>query len=311
MFKTAYAFENILGNDLIKQSMLSSVLLGRVSHAYIICGPPGSGKKLLAHTFAKAVLCGANVGGMACGLCKSCKTLETSNNPDMVFISPQKASLGVKEIREDILENLAVLPYESNNRVYIIDSADKMTPAAQNAMLLTLEAGPKFAVFLLLADSLGPFLPTLISRCIQYKIQPLNTEVICSYLEDSAGIKQDKAQIAANFAHGSLGRALQLAVNEDFMALRSMVLDLAHKLDLMDIPEIFVAAKSLEQYKDQIFDVLDILKLYYRDVLLSGKEPVAVVNKIHAIDDIKEKLRHNCNFLLCMEILLLQLQSDL
>jgi DNA polymerase-3 subunit delta' len=302
--------DNILGNELIKQSMVSSVSLGRVSHAYIICGPAGSGKRLLANAFGKAILCGA-YGSASCGLCKSCKTYDTGNNPDAVFITPQKQTLGVKEVREDILENLSILPYESDKRVYIINDAHKMTPAAQNAMLLTLEDGPEFAVFMLLADGLGSFLPTLLSRCIQYKIQPLSEDIIRSHLA-SNGISSGKAQIAAGFAHGSLGRALALAGDEDFMALRSFVLDLAHRLDTgkMDIPEIFAAAKSLEQYKDQIFVILDILKFHYRNGLLCGNNPVIAINKIHAIDDIKEKLGHNCNYLLCMEILLLKCRGD-
>ena len=313
------AFGHILGNDLIKKSMVSSALLGRVSHAYIISGADGSGKKLLANAFAKSILCGKipllggvpRSGGVVhegyCGTCKSCKTYDSGNNPDLVFISPQKTSLGIEEIRENIIENLSVLPYEAAKRVYIINDAHKLTPAAQNAMLLTLEAGPKFAVFLLLANSLANFLPTILSRCINYKVQPLNEDVIRSYLENNMQLEGSKAQIAASFAHGSLGRAIALATDEDFTALRTMVLNLAQKPDFMDIAEIFAAAKSLEQYKDQVNDILDILKLHYRDTLISQQNTQNTINKIHAIDDIKEKLKSNCNYLLCMEVLLLQL----
>jgi len=310
------AFENILGNELIKQSMAASVALNRVSHAYIISGAAGSGKKLLAYSFAKAILCKNKFPSLegrtpkaevVCGVCRSCKTADSGNNPDLVFIAPQKASLGIDEVRESIIENLAVLPYEADKRVYIINDAHKLTPAAQNAMLLTLEDGPEFAVFLLLADSLGNFLPTMLSRCIQYKTRPLDEGVISSYLEGAGlGISRDTAKVAAGFAHGSLGRALALATDEDFTALRAMTLDLAQRLEGMDVAEVFAAAKGLEQHKEQINDVLDILKMYYRDVLVLQENVEKTINKIHAIDDIKEKLKSNCNFLLCMEILLLK-----
>ncbi|MDR2168316.1 MAG: DNA polymerase III subunit [Clostridiales bacterium] len=305
MFHVEHNFNNILGSDLIKRSMTASVARGRISHAYIICGEAGFGKRALAQSFAKAILCYAPTGGHACGICASCKTFESGNNPDLVVIAPIKASLGVDEMRDDIIANLSVLPFASSKRVYIIEQAHKMTHPAQNAMLLSLEDGPKHAVFLLLANHLGAFLPTLLSRCISYKIPPLPQNAIEEHLRQR-GISPEKAQIGAWFSGGGIGRALALAQDEDFMELRRMALELARSAAQMSIPEIFAAAKNLEEHKDNIHDFLDILKLHYRDELISTLCP-RLLAKIRAIDDTKEKLARNCPFLLCMEILLLKL----
>ncbi|MCL2350187.1 MAG: DNA polymerase III subunit [Defluviitaleaceae bacterium] len=299
-----YSFGDVLGNEHIKRSMVASVLHGRVSHAYIICGGAGFGKKLLAHAFAKVILCGDADGGQACGVCKSCKTYDSGNNPDISVVSSEKQSLGVTEVREDILEGVAVLPFASSKRVYIIPNAHTMTPAAQNAMLLTLEDGPKHAVFLLLADGMGAFLPTLLSRCIVYKIPPLDGKIIYEYLIGQ-NVPHEKAQMAAQFCGGGIGRAMTLANDEDFAQLRDMVLGIANNIEIMDIPAIFAAAKAIEGHKDQIGDILDIFQSHYRDALIAQSNR-GVLPKIRAIWDAKEKLKRNCNFLLTIEVMLLK-----
>jgi len=291
-------FDSILGNDVIKRSMMAAIRHERVPHASIICGGAGFGKRMLAGAFARAVLCFAPVDGAACGTCTSCRTFDTGNNPDLVRIAPQKSTLGVDEVRSSIVADLAVLPYSSTKRVYIIEAAHKMTIPAQNAMLLTLEEGPRHAVFILLANNIESFLPTILSRCVLYKIPPLSEGIIAART----------SAVAARFAQGSLGRALQLNADENFMQLRQMTLDLATNIANMDIPAIFAAAKDLEQHKVNIHDTLDILKLHYRDNMLAG-DPAAVAH-INAIGVTLEKLAANCPFLLCMETLLLKLSGE-
>ena len=299
-------FENIVGGDLIKRAMAASVARGRVSHAYIICGGAGYGKAIYAHAFAKAILCADPMDGQCCGTCTSCRTYDSGNNPDVVVIEPKKATLGVNEVREEIVAGLAVLPYSSTKRIYIIKDAHKMTPAAQNAMLLSLEDGPKHAVFMLLATNLEAFLPTILSRCVTYKIPPLSTGTIQTHLTKK-GIAPDTAQMAAGFAGGGIGRALKLATDTDFMTLRQTTLTLAKNITTMDTAQIFAAAKDLENHKDSIHDILDILKLHYRDSLITGN--LNHLPKIQAIDDTKEKLAANCPFLLSIEMLLLNLSK--
>ena len=196
--------KRIFGNELILRSMELSVAGGRVGHAYIICGGRGFGKKTLASHFAKAILCHDPQGGLPCGVCKSCKTCDTGNNPDLVFVQSEKDALTVGEVRSNLLGDLAVTPQVGDRRVYIIRNADKMNHQAQNAMLLSLEDGPKHAVFLLLAGGLGGFLPTILSRCIEYKIPPLSTDVIVKHLQEQ-GFDGDKVRVAADFSGAAWG----------------------------------------------------------------------------------------------------------
>ncbi|MCL2576288.1 MAG: DNA polymerase III subunit [Defluviitaleaceae bacterium] len=307
-------FSQIVGSTLIKSAMTSSIVHSRVSHAYILSGGIGFGKKILANAFAKSILCHNSTNGYSCDVCKSCLTFETGNNPDLIHIRASKANLGVTDVREDILAGLSVAPYSGDKRVYIIHNAHTMTPAAQNAMLLTLEEAPHYAVFLLLADGLNAFLPTLLSRCITYKIPSLDTASVKNYLEKQ-GIDTDKAQIAAELAQGSIGRALTLANDEDFAILRNSILEIVDKLPKVSIPEIFSVAKQMEQYKEQIADVLEILQMHYRQILISQARMVqggttSTLQKIKAINDTKQKLNSNCNFLLCMEILTIKLAGS-
>jgi len=306
LFHVEHSYSKILENDSIKRSMALSIACGRVSHAYIIAGGAGFGKTMLAHAFAKAILCFAPNEGQPCDACSSCRTYDTGNNPDLVTVRPQKASFGVDDVRDGIIADLAVLPYANAKRVYILAKAHTMTPSAQNALLKSLEDGPKHAVFILLSNNLEAFLPTILSRAISYKIAPLAQAVIEKFLLDN-GIVKETAQIAAWFSGGGIGQALRLATDEDFMQLREMTLDIAKRIEQMSIPEIFAMAKSLEAHKDSIHDILHILKLHYRDELIKGK--AKYLNNITAIGDTTEKLSRNCPFLLCMEMLLLQLND--
>lgn len=297
--------KRFLGSRLILRSIQLSVARGRVGHAYIICGGKGFGKKTLATHFAGAILCNSPVDGLACGACKACKTCESGNNPDLVFVQSEKVALSVGEVRDKLLADLAVSPDGGERRVYVIQNADKMNPQAQNAMLLSLEDGPKHAVFLLLAEGLGGFLPTILSRCVEYKIPPLGEDIVAGYLIEQ-GVAPDKAKIASKFSQGGIGRALALLGDEDFAKRWEFVLDLVQSIISKDIVEIFAAAKELEQYKDHIEDVLDIMQMFYRDALIEFLDPDAL-HKIHAISNTRERLRANCNFLMCMEVLLLKL----
>jgi len=297
--------KQILGNELTLRSMASAVGHRRISHAYIFCGGKGFGKKMLARHFAKAVLCHSPNDGMACGGCKSCKTCDSGNNPDLVFVQSEKSALSVGEVRSNLLADLAVLPHGGERRVYIIQNADMMNHQAQNALLLSLEDGPKHAVFMLLATGLGGFLPTILSRCVEYKIPPLGTGVIVQHLMGQ-GVPQDKAQIAAEFSGGGVGRALTLLDDEEFAQIRTTTINLAQTISGMGIAEIFATAKELEQQKEHIIDILDILQMLYRDALVTFYD-VDALHKIHAITDAREKLRANCNFLMTVELLLLKL----
>jgi len=303
-------FDDIVGNKNIINSMQAAIKHGHIGHAYIIDGAPGSGKRLLANTFAASMLCENLAGSDPCGTCISCITLQSGNHPDVVFVRTQKKSLGTDDVREQIVEGISVLPYSSQKRIYIVENANALTVPAQNALLKTLEDGPKYAVFLLLSQNHKAFLPTVLSRCVLYKIAPLDNAAVIGHLVER-GINAESAAIAAASAMGSIGRAMAIATDESFTPFRDEILEIVRDIENKDIVEIFAMAKSLENYKDRITEALDILCIYFRDILVVGQTnyPQATIRKIRTIENAKQKLNQNCNFLLTMEIMLLKLSG--
>ena len=143
-------FENILGNDSIKNMLKQTIISGQISHSYLMIGIPGIGKKLIAHKYAKAILClGEN---QICDTCKSCTEFDTNNHPDFLCVEPDGNSIKIEQIRE-LQKRIQEKPIISNKKVYIIDNADLMTKEAQNCLLKTLEEPPEFAIIILQPSS--------------------------------------------------------------------------------------------------------------------------------------------------------------
>jgi DNA polymerase-3 subunit delta' len=223
-------------------------------------------------------------------------------------VRPSKKTIGVEDIREQVVNNVNLLPYSSDHRIFILEEAETMTAAAQNALLKTLEDGPKYIILFLLSKNLNVFLPTIISRCAIYKIPSLGHDAVYKYLT-AKGITAERSEIAASYSQGSIGRAIALASDEDFMDFRKDILEIADNIESGDITTVFAAAKTLETYKDRTNVALDILYMHFRSVLLGSEDNFSksTVTKIRAIEGAGQKLSGNCNFLLTMEIMLLKL----
>lgn len=158
-----------------RERLLDFVKENRVSHAYILTGPAGSGKKALAVEFAAALVCRG--GNRPCGACDQCRKAFEGLHQDIHIITDgvEGKSIGVDRVRE-IGKNAYVAPGESVHAVYIIENADKMTAQAQNALLKVLEEPPEPVVFLLLTANLCALLPTVRSRAAILRITPPRTE---------------------------------------------------------------------------------------------------------------------------------------
>jgi DNA polymerase-3 subunit delta' len=321
------AFGAVVGHSRIVRSLLSSIAVGKVSHAYIFSGLSGSGKSLIAASFAKALQCENDPAQGPCdssvsashNICKSCRVFGTGNHPDIFFVSPKGKSLGVGDIREQIIKNMETRPYLYRRKVFIIDSAHTMTPQAQNALLKTIEEPADYGVFLLLSEGLGAFLPTVLSRCIVYKLDPLSYDEVYGYLTAS-GIAPGTARLATVYAQGNIGRGLQLASDEDFIGLRIKIFDIMNRLRSADLTGIFAIAKQFDEFKDRIQEALDIMYLCYRDALVLrsagqrfviqedmpdvGRHPTAGLS---AVWQAKRRLRHHTNFQLTIEVMLLNI----
>ena len=135
-------FKDILGHEQIKEHFKNAVETGKVSHAYILSGEAGMGRKSLANAFALSLLCEKGKPE-PCMQCHACRQVLSGNHPDLIYVTHEKpASIGVDEIREQINNTIMIRPYSSYYKIYIVDEAEKMTVQAQNALLKTIEEPP-------------------------------------------------------------------------------------------------------------------------------------------------------------------------
>lgn len=224
MSNTLKKFE-LLGNRPIK----AAAQAGDLGTAVIFDGPFGSGKKAAAAYAAAALLCRAKTG-RPCGLCPSCVQARAGSHPDIFLINPEGGNILIDPVRE-LRRQSFIAPNQSPFKVFIINRADRMNAAAQNALLKVLEE-PTSSVFILLTENAGALLQTVRSRCRIYALEPLTPETIAGWLRDhpTPGQKPPSPEAildAARRAGGSIGRARLLLENglpksaalaEDFVA---------------------------------------------------------------------------------------------
>ena len=260
-------FKSVIGHEAIIEHLQTAIQLHKVSHAYILNGEDGTGKTVLANAFASALQC--EEGGIeSCGKCKSCMQAASHNHPDIRYITHEKVSLGVDDIRDQLNNDIYIKPYSSHHKIYIIDEAEKMTEQAQNALLKTLEEPPEYAVILLLTNNTNAFLSTIQSRCVILNLKPLDRSAIKGYLMEQLSIPDYQADLSSEFAYGNLGKAIRYVSSESFSETKAAFLHLVKYLDEMDISEVVQAIKVFVDNKDLIEDYFDLMLLWFRDVLL-------------------------------------------
>ncbi|WP_250278901.1 DNA polymerase III subunit [[Clostridium] colinum] len=324
-----YKFQNIIGNGHIINSLITSNKNDTVLHAYILDGKEKSGKQLISKTFAKLLLC-ENSKTEPCLKCSSCISFESGNNPDFFFIESDKKNLGISDIRDKIIKNIETKPFKYKYKVFIIKDAHNMTFQAQNALLKTLEEPPSFVIIILLSKNYKSFLPTILSRCILFRIKPLSPNLIEKFLITN-GINETIAKFYATYSRGSIGRAFDIAHSEKFFAFRQDIINDVEKLDGLDLIQMYNLIDKYENMKENIFEILDIYLLVYRDSLIfkysknfdniiqkdikknvediSNMSIKNLVNKIDALLKAKMYLEQNSNFNMVMECLFLRLKE--
>ncbi len=326
-------FKDIIGHERIKEHLQKAIESDHVSHAYILTGETGMGRKSLANAFAMTLLCERGKSE-PCMECHACKQVMTNNHPDLILVTHEKpGSIGVDDIRGQINDTIMIRPYSSYYKIYIVDEAEKMTVQAQNALLKTIEEPPSYAIIMLLTTNQEAFLPTILSRCVQLKLKPQTDAVVKSYLMGSLGIKESRADIYAAFARGNLGRAIHLASSEEFQLLYSELLHMLKHLKEMDIMELLFYIKKMKDENLDIYDCLDFMQLWYRDILMykvtqdinllifreefnTMKEMSAssaydgIETILKAIDKARIRLDANVNMELAMELMLLVMKEN-
>ena len=304
-------FEKIRGQRFAKKYLSNSIKSNMISHAYMFEGPSGVGKNTMARELATTLLEMENL----------------FNSPDYIEITPDGNSIKIAQIRK-LQSDILVKPYKSY-KIYVIDEAQKMTVEAQNAFLKTLEEPPKYAIIILITNNKESLLDTIKSRCEIIKFTPIPLVEVADYLTQT-GVDKNRASLLANFSRGSMQKAIELSESEDFHIMRDEVQKYVETfltgsmLDIMDIQN------SIEKYKDNITNVLDLLVNYFRDIMMvkenvdssmiinldrlvfiknmSTKITYSQLSKIiDIIEETKNKLRSNCNFNISIQVMTLNI----
>ena len=326
-------FDDIIGHEQIIEHLQNAIELKKVSHAYIINGEKGAGKMLIADAFALTLQC-EKQGENPCMECHSCKQALSGNHPDIIHVSHEKpGTISVEEIRTQLNNDILIKPYSSPKKIYIIDEADKLTVQAQNALLKTIEEPPEYGVVILITNNADALLPTILSRCVVLNIKPVKDSVIKRYLMERLKVPDYKADLSIAFARGNVGKAVALASSENFDMIKKDALDMLKYLEDMEIHEVVAWVKKTADYKLEINDFLDILTVWFRDVLLFKatkdvnmlifKDQIQEIRKkadhssyngleeiVNAIEKAKVRLNANVNFDLTIELMLLTIKEN-
>lgn len=326
-------FTDIIGQEQLKEHLQNAISMNKVSHAYIINGERSSGKEFIARIFAMTLQCEKGETE-PCGECHSCKQAMSNNQPDIIYIGHEKPNtIGVEDIRGQINNDIGIKPYSSPRKIYIMNEGEKMTVQAQNALLKTLEEPPEYAVILILTTNVEALLPTILSRCVVLNMKPVPDAQVKKYLMEELGVPDYKANICVAFARGNIGKAKLLASSEEFEKVKDEAITLVKYINDMEINEIVKAIKKITEYKFDVNDYLDILSVWYRDVLLykATKDINSLIFKdelqqirrvadrstyegietiVNALQQAKRRLEANVNFDLTMELLLLTIKEN-
>ena len=258
--------KQILGNKQNIEHFREAVRKGKVSHAYIIDGPEGIGKKTFAGYIAAALLCEKGIENGPCMTCASCIKADTHNHPDIIWVEHEKASvLSIAEIRRQVIDTVDIIPFYGPFKIYIIKDAQLLNENGQNALLKTLEEPPEYALFFLLTDNSDKLLDTVRSRCIKLRIEPLAKEVIVRELEKE-GAEKSLIEENALISKGNLGLAKKLTEDEEKAALKNETVKVLKNMANLDALEIFQFSAELE--REEGLEVLSYMRMWYRDVAL-------------------------------------------
>lgn len=238
---------------------------GTFVHSYLICGAAGTGKRSLATLLAASLLCTAPTD-RPCGECSSCRQVRSGNHPDVIILRPGapisrdveggRTTIPVDDIRE-LISRVNVYSFEGGRRVVIVNDAHRMTPGAQNAFLKTLEEPPEGTVFLLLTDSPGSLLTTIISRCRRIDLHPWSDEKIRDFLRER-GTTGDRISACVPEAGGSFSEALRIAEDEDFWERRKGIIsDFLCLAGRSDIASVSQKWKDKKTERDELFNTLE------------------------------------------------------
>lgn len=246
-------------------SYLRHAAADRLPHALLFAGPDGVGKKSVALALSAWLQCSGGAAD-ACGTCSACRQVAAGTHPDLqlVSVAPGKKEIGVDRIRE-VKRFVQLRPLHARCKVVVIDDAHRLTVAAQNALLKTLEEPPDHSFLVLIVNNPDAMLPTVRSRCQRVHFSPLTPGAVVDVLVNVCGVDPTLAPALAALAEGSPGHALALQACLAGTSREQLIAQLAGVGEARYV-RVMQLANALSQPETQVAGKLEILLSHYRDV---------------------------------------------
>lgn len=313
-------FDKLYGNEPVKKSLIKALETGHISNSYVFEGIAGVGKRFCADIFAGALVCENNAGNGVgpCGVCSACVKAASKNHPDIIRLERMsgKTSVGVDEVREQILSEVFLKPYLARRRVFIIGDGDLLSVEAQNALLKVLEEPPEYVTFMICVTGQDNLLATVLSRSCVISFFPLSYEEVSGCLAERFG-EGDRVRLSAGLAQGSIGAALNFM--SDDRAEKLFEDSVEHMTELSrGAVKVREAADFMIEEKENIGQIIDFMLTFIRDcvfvkyglegrviydgklsqmrVFTAGIEKKGLVSAFNRLIDLKLRLKQNLNF---------------
>ena len=304
-------FKTLIKNDEIKSTLGCAIASSSFSHAYIIEGASGTGKRTIARLASAGVLCQGH-GDLPCGECPSCKKVFSDLHTDVRFFDITK----VDQVR-DIKRTLYDAPNESDYKIYIFNDAQKMNVKAQNALLISLEEPPKNVIFFLLTTDAGMLLETIRSRAQILRTEPLDKDTIFDYLKNemNVGLSDSKLEQIVMASAGSLGYAISLTdakKSELLLSERQRALDITLSVIKNDAESVSTLLSVAGMQREDLKALLTLCVTVIGDLLLLKKDKGTRLHFFTSRDEALEIAQkyNTARLLSCYEALLTAI-SDL
>ena len=294
-------FNDIIGNENIKELLQNSIKTNNLVHSYMFVGPDGIGKKLFADAFAKMILCEEH--NSSCNECNSCILFSSQNHPDFMVIDAENSKeIKIAQVRF-LQEKIAEKPVVSSKNVYIINNVDLMNTEAQNCLLKTLEEPPEYAVIILVLSNESKLLNTIKSRCTKITFNRLTNDELLKYANIN---KIDINSHLLSICEGSISRLIQL---KDNLSVYNDLDLIINNLANSDIVDIWNNAEILYKSKDEIMDFLNYFNITFLDKLRNTNDE-KYINIIKIVEKTKNRLSANANYDMSVDNLLLQIWEE-